>query len=115
MKANEVSGLRNTLLVKAIETERWRKWMVGDQVNLTVEQILADHKLSLDILDISGHYAFNDDEVKAATEHLYKNLAQFNIDGQRFVVDHIKRPLRQYVECYRLEGVTTRIREALAE
>ncbi len=42
-------------------------------------------------------------------------LAQFNIDGQRFVVDHIKRPLRQYVECYRLEGVTTRIREALAE
>lgn len=81
--------MRNTLLVKAIETERWRKWMVGDQVNLTVEQILADHKLSLDILDISGHYAFNDDEVKAATEHLYKNLAQFNIDGQRFVVDHI--------------------------
>ena len=115
LKADEVSGLRNTLLVKAIETERWRKWMVGDQVNLTVEQILADHKLSLDILDISGHYAFNDDEVKAATEHLYKNLAQFNIDGQRFVVDHIKRPLRQYVECYRLEGVTTRIREALAE
>ena len=37
------------------------------------------------------------------------------IDGQRFVVDHIKRPLRQYVECYRLKGATSRILEALAE
>ena len=37
------------------------------------------------------------------------------INGQRFVVDHIKRPLRQYVECYRLKGATSRILEALVE
>ncbi len=115
LASDKVSGLRKTLLVKAIETERWRKWMVGDQVNLSVEEILANEKLSLDILDISGHYAFNDPEVKAATEKLYANLAAQNIDGQRFVVDHIKRPLRQYVECYRLKGATSRILEALAK
>ena len=115
LASDKVSGLRKTLLVKAIETERWRKWMVGDQVNLSVEEILANEKLSLDILDISGHYAFNDPEVKAATEKLYANLAAQNIDGQRFVVDHIKRPLRQYVECYRLKGATSRILEALVE
>ncbi len=58
-----ISALNEELMeiIDKIETERWHKWMVGDQVNLTVEQILADHKLSLDILDISGHYAFNDD------------------------------------------------------
>ena len=114
LASDKVSGLRKTLLVKAIETERWRKWMVGDQVNLSVEEILANEKLSLDILDISGHYAFNDPEVKATTEKLYANLAAQNINGQRFVVDHIKRPLRQYVECYRLKGATSRILEALA-
>ncbi|MBF4808563.1 MAG: hypothetical protein HXK26_07710 [Lancefieldella rimae] len=42
-------------------------------------------------------------------------LQMGTVDGQRFVVDHIKRPLRQYVECYRLKGATSRILEALAK
>ncbi len=98
LKADEVSGLRNTLLVKAIETERLAQWMVGDQVNLTVEQFLLITNCRWIFL-IFLVITFNDDsEVqRKAAEHLYKNLAQFN-DGQRFVVKCIKRPLRQYVE-----------------
>ena len=110
---DETSDLRNTLLVKAIKTERWRKWMMGEQRNLQVEDILKDEALSLEILDISGHYAFNDEDVKKELQQLYANLAKFHIDGQRFVVDHIKRPLQQYVECYNLKGVTSRIRKAI--
>ena len=48
-------------------------------------------------------------------EHKYENLAKHHIDGQRFVVDHIKRPLQQYAECYHLKGVTTRIRKTMKE
>ncbi|QWT17409.1 class II D-tagatose-bisphosphate aldolase, non-catalytic subunit [Collinsella sp. zg1085] len=109
------SKLRDVLLDKAIKTERWRKWMVGEQTKLSVEEILADRELSLEILDISGHYVFNDDEVKAEIAHLYDNLAAHHIDGQRFVVDHIKRPLQQYIECLNLKGVTSRIVKVLAE
>ena len=43
------------------------------------------------------------------------NLAAYEVDGQRFVVEHIKRPIRQYIKCYRLEGVGARIRAALSE
>lgn len=103
------SDVRNTLLVKAIKTERWRKWMIGEQRNLQVDEILKDKELSLDILDIAGHYAFNDADVKRELDILYENLAKHHIDGQRFVIDHIKRPLQQYVECYNLKGVTNRI------
>lgn len=113
--ADEQSDLFKVLLVKAIKTERWRKWMVGEDTKLTVDDILADEKLSLDVLDISGHYVFNDDEVKAEIAKLYANLAAHEVDGQRFVVEHIKRPIRQYIKCYRLEGVGARIRAALAE
>jgi hypothetical protein len=112
---DDPSDLYNTLLVKAIKTERWRKWMTGDDVNLQVDDILKDPELSSQILDISGHYAFNDPEVKEQVAKLYKNLAAQDIDGQRFVVEHIKRPLRQYVVGLNLEGVTTRIKNALAE
>ena len=89
--------------------------MTGDDVNLQVDDILKDPELSSQILDISGHYAFNDPEVKEQVAKLYKNLAAQDIDGQRFVVEHIKRPLRQYVVGLNLEGVTTRIKNALAE
>ena len=101
--------------MKATKTERWRKWMVGKDTGLTTDDILANERLSLDVLDISGHYAFNDDEVKGQIDKLYANLSANAIDGQKFVVEHIKRPIRQYVKCYRLEGVSARIRMALAE
>ncbi len=107
------SRLREVLLIKAIKTERWRKWMTGDDVNLQVEDILGNKELSLQILDISGHYVFNDPEVTAQIDKLYHNLAAQDINGQRFVVEHIKRPLRQYVVGLNLTGVTTRIEQVL--
>lgn len=108
------SQLKPVLLDHAIRTERWRKWMVGEDTQLTVDDILADEKLSLDVLDISGHYVFNDPEVAGQIERLYGNLAACGIDGQRFVVDRIKVPIRQYIECYRLDGVGARIASVLA-
>lgn len=105
----QASNLQDVLLKKAIKTERWRKWMVGEQKNLTVDEILKDKALSLEILDISGHYVFNDEDVKHEIDVLYQHLAAHHIDGQRFVVDHIKRPLRDYADCYNLKGITSRV------
>ena len=89
--------------------------MVGDQVNLTVEEILNsnDGDLQDEILDIAGHYTFNDDEVKKEIDKLYANLSKFNIDGKRYVIDHIKRPIRNYAECYNLKGATTRVKSVI--
>ncbi|WP_300119433.1 class II D-tagatose-bisphosphate aldolase non-catalytic subunit [uncultured Enterococcus sp.] len=111
----EISSIREVLLLHAIKSERWRKWMVGDQVNLTVEEILNsnDGDLQDEILDIAGHYTFNDDEVKKEIDKLYANLSKFNIDGKRYVIDHIKRPIRDYAECYNLKGATTRVKSVI--
>lgn len=107
------SNLYDVLLVKAIKTERWRKWMTGDDVDLRVKDILANKKLSLEVLDISGHYVFNDPDVGAEIERLYANLAVAGIDGKRFVIEHIKRPIKQYVVGLNLTGVTERIERVL--
>ncbi len=103
----------DVLLNHAIKSERWRKWMVGDQINLRIEDIVNDKELSNEILDIAGHYTFNNDEVKNEIEKLYKNLEKHHINGQRFVIDHIKRPIRDYAEAYNLKGATTRIKNQL--
>lgn len=108
------SNLRKVLLEEAVRCERWRKWMTGEQKNLTLDKIIADEALSAEILDIAGHYTYNYDSVKAEIAKLYANLAQNNIDGKRYVIDHIKRPIRNYAECYNLKGVTSRIRKILS-
>lgn len=110
---DDQSDLYSTLLGHAIRTERWRKWMVGEDTELTVEDILADERLSRDVLDLAGHYAFGDGEVKEQIERLYANLSANNIDGRRFVVEHIKRPILQYITCLRLDGITSRVRRVL--
>ncbi|MDW7796781.1 class II D-tagatose-bisphosphate aldolase, non-catalytic subunit [Streptococcus canis] len=111
----EASSVYQTLLIHAIKSERWRKWMVGEQKDITVEQILepGNESLQAEILDIAGHYTFNDDEVKAEIAKLYDNLASQHIDGKRYVIDHIKRPIRDYAECYNLKGVTSRIKSVV--
>lgn len=109
----DCSNLYNILLEDAIRCEKWRKWMVGDNKSLTVDEIMGNNELSKEILEIAGHYTFNNEVVKKETEILYRNLAKANIDGQRFIVDHIKRSIRNYVECFNLKGSTTRIMEKL--
>lgn len=104
------SNVRKVILDEAIKSERWRKWMTGDQVNLSVEEIQADEELSNEILDIAGHYTFNNSVVKEEICHLYENLSKNGIDGQRFVIDHIKRPIRDYAEALNLKGLTSRIK-----
>lgn len=110
----EPSKILDVLLLHAIKSERWRKWMVGKQKDLSIDQIMADADLSKEILDIAGHYTFNDEPVKKEIALLYQNLAEHNVDGQRYVIDHIKRPIRDYAECYNLKGATSRLKSILS-
>lgn len=112
---DEKSDIYSVLLNQAIESERWRKWMNDDQLDLTVEEVSSDEKLANEILDIAGHYTFNNEEVKAEIKKLFANLKRNNIDGQRFVIDHIKRPMRDYAEALNLTGLTTRIKHIINE
>ena len=111
----EKSRMHEVLLTHAVETERWRKWMVGDDVDLTLEQIFADPEKAELILDIAGHYVFNEPEVRDEMGKLFANLEKGRIDGRRYTVDCIKRSIRQFVEGYRMLGVSERIAGALVE
>jgi len=108
------SNTRQVLLEEAVRCERWRKWMIGDQTKLTIAEIADNPDIAEEILDIAGHYNYNNDRVKGEIEQLYQNLAEHHIDGKRYVIDFLKRPMRDYVECYNLTGVTSRIKALLS-
>ncbi|MCO7124476.1 class II D-tagatose-bisphosphate aldolase, non-catalytic subunit [Sporolactobacillus shoreicorticis] len=104
------SNTKAVLQNHAIDCQRWRKWLEGDQKNISIEQVKADTELTAKILDNAGHYTFNDEEVKAEINQMLTHLSSQSIDGDRFVVDRIKRSINNFVEAYNLEGVTSRIR-----
>ena len=111
----KASGLYDLLLKKAIATNRWRKWMTEDQADITGDEVLADPALCVEVLDVAGHYTFNDPEIKEETAVLYDNLAKAGIDGRRYVIECIKRPIKQYVDCYNLEGIDLKVEQQLKE
>ncbi|PUZ30823.1 class II D-tagatose-bisphosphate aldolase non-catalytic subunit, partial [Staphylococcus arlettae] len=104
-----LSNTREILLEKAIKSGRWRKWMIGEQKGLEISEIFDNKELSDEILDIAGHYTFNDDDVKFELQKLFDNLAQYGINAERYVIDHIKRPIKDYIECLNLKDLSKKI------
>ncbi|MCI1925406.1 MAG: class II D-tagatose-bisphosphate aldolase, non-catalytic subunit [[Lactobacillus] timonensis] len=108
---DDPSNLKPVLIDRAVRTERWRKWMEGDDVNLKVEDVLANDKLKEEILHLGGHYAFNNPDVKKEIAKMTKNLEANYIDVHGFVIESIKRPIRQYIQALNLTGLTTAVRK----
>lgn len=108
---DSTSNLKEVMAKEAILCGRWKKWMLPEQANLTVEEIFRDETLIDEILAIAGHYTFNNDSVKQETEVLYANLARFGIDGNQYVINALKRSIGRYIEDLNMVGLTTKLME----
>lgn len=108
----EKSNLENVLKEEAVKSGRWKKWMVDGKDKLSFEEIMDDAKLTNLITEISGHYTFNNDSVKAEIQNLFNNLDKAGIDGEKYVINKIKDSIDKYVKCFNLEGFTSKVLNA---
>lgn len=108
----EKSNLENVLKAEAVKSGRWKKWMVDGKDKLSFEEIMDDAKLTNLITEISGHYTFNNDSVKAEIQNLFNNLDKAGIDGEKYVINKIKDSIDKYVKCFNLEGFTSKVLNA---
>ena len=86
--------------------------MVDGKDKLSFEEIMDDAKLTNLITEISGHYTFNNDSVKAEIQNLFNNLDKAGIDGEKYVINKIKDSIDKYVKCFNLEGFTSKVLNA---
>ncbi|MEN8078563.1 class II D-tagatose-bisphosphate aldolase, non-catalytic subunit [Clostridioides difficile] len=108
----EKSNLERVLKEEAVKSGRWKKWMVDGKDKLSFEEIMSDDKLTYLITEISGHYTFNNDSVKAEIQNLFYNLSKASIDGEKYVINKIKDSIDKYVKCFNLEGFTSKVLNA---
>lgn len=95
----------------AVQSQRWRKWMVQDAGKLAVEEVMKDDGLVDRITEIAGHYTFEVPEVKREKEKMFENLESIGLDPYGIVIERIKNSLARYVDCFNLAGLTSKIIE----
>lgn len=105
-----LSNFKEIFTKASISSERWRKWMTGDKGSYTVEQVFADAELAPLVVEICGHYTFNDPLVKAEAAKMYENLEWAGLNPHRIVVNAVMDSIERYVDAFNLEGTTSKIR-----
>lgn len=107
--ADRCSSLAKVMAEYAVRSQRWRKWVLADMADATVEQVLADEALTAQITDICGHYTYEVPEVKAELEKMMANLSAIGVNGERYAVYKIKESLDRYAFCFGLHGLTSKL------
>jgi len=103
------SNLKRVMSEEAVNSGRWKKWLIGDDVHLSVEAILAEEELTATICEICGHYTYENEEVKREITTLFANMKTLGIDGNRYILDKIKNSIDRYVQCFNLQGLTSKL------
>lgn len=105
------SNLKDCIRRESVASRRWEKWMTDDTVSKSTEELLQDEKIITVITDISGHYTFNNDNVKREIETLFSNLAEAGVKAEEYVIYKLKESLDRYVETFNLKGYTGRLKK----
>jgi len=89
-RLQDKSSLKAVMSREAVNSGRWKKWLVGDDVYLSVEAVRGEEELIETICEICGHYTYEQEEVKQEMAILYENMQKLGIDGNRYVIDRSK-------------------------
>ncbi len=103
------SRLAEVMAEHAVKSQRWRKWVIGDTVGATVEEVLRNSELTKQITDICGHYTYEIPEVSEQLERLMANLKSIGIDGRKYTMYKLKESLDRYAFCFGMYGLTSRL------
>ncbi len=103
------SCLKEKMSLEAIKSQRWRKWVVGEAADYSVEQVLEDNELSAQITDICGHYTYEIPSVKAEIEKMLTNLKEIGVDGEGYVIYNLKNSIDRYAYCFGLHSLTSKL------
>jgi len=105
------SNFISVLQERAVESERWRKWLGKDQTHLTKEDIVRDPKVLTDITIVSGRYVMGEESVSREREKLFQNLRNLKIvaDPERKIIQRVKESLARWINDLNLKNLNSRI------
>jgi len=107
--AEKCSKVEIEMSKDAVKSERWRKWMVGEWTEASVEKVLNNAEVTAQITDICGHYTYETPAVKAEIEKMLNNLKEIGVDGEEYVNYQLKNSIDRYAFCFKMHGLTSKL------
>ncbi len=107
------SDFSSVISRKAIISGKWKKWMTPDKGGLSYEDIISDIELTALITETAGHYTFEDPDVKAEKEKMFRNLSAAGMDPDSVVLNKLKNSIRRYAEYFNITGLTKELTSLL--
>lgn len=101
------SGLKEKMQDEIFKLEKWRKWLIDEDKDLTEEAIRRDEIKLRELTITCGHYTFSHPGIIEARRTLYTNLSR--LEPHKTVVHTIRAAMEKYVEAFRLEGFNERL------
>ena len=107
----EASGFAPVIQRAALESGRWKKWLVKEDAHLTEADIAQDPAKLEEITAVCGHYTFNRADVREARTKLYAHAMDLQISDlpETTLVDPVKEAIMRYVDAFNLRGLNSRL------
>jgi tagatose-1,6-bisphosphate aldolase non-catalytic subunit AgaZ/GatZ len=93
------SNFLDALREAVVGSNRWRKWLTPDEIDLPFEGLSPSRQEWL--VATGARYIWTDPRVLAARQKLYENLEL--VDPNAFVVDRISDCIQNYVDAFNLK------------
>ena len=103
------SKFRSLLTKIILESRWWKKWLPYDMQHITIEKVKQNSQLLDEIIHASGHYVFNNPQIREARNKLFENIRSFGIldDPNGYVLGKIKVHIEKYIKAFNLKGLTS--------
>lgn len=98
-----LSGIKNKLWEAVLRSNRWRKWLLQDEVGLGFEKIDPERQNWL--VMTSCRYIWQSPDVVVSRYQLYDNLKNNGIEAEEIVLSCIERNIDKYFVKFNLVGL----------
>jgi D-tagatose-1,6-bisphosphate aldolase subunit GatZ/KbaZ len=96
------SGFKEVLKTAVLDSNRWQKWLLPDEVGRGFDQLAPARQEWL--VATGARYIWTDPRVVAARQRLYDHLRPELPDPHGFVVERIAQNIQAYVDAFNLKG-----------
>jgi tagatose-1,6-bisphosphate aldolase non-catalytic subunit AgaZ/GatZ len=96
------SQLTQTLIQAVDESNRWRKWLRGDEIGKALVELSPERQEWL--VKTCARYIWVLPQVVAARQRLYTNLSTVMDDPHHSVIEAIARAIERYITAFHLEN-----------
>lgn len=96
----QLSNIKKTLWRLVYESNRWKKWLQGDEAEKSFEQLSEDRQNWL--VQTGCRYIWQHPEALVARYKLYENLKRLGIDAESVVLGRIEHDMDKYFYAFNL-------------